>query len=358
MIKLKSILLTWKRVSYFKSSTVLLARESTILQILVTRYIATALPVSSENIALSEKLGVSPATIRNAMARLEEEGYISRPHVSAGAMPTDKGYRFYIESFSDEGLLPKHEEHAMRQVFCYVGRGLEEWAYLATTVLSRRLRHVSLVMMPHSTQCHFKHVQLVSVQDITVLLVLVFKEMKLRRELMSLINPASQDELDEVSSKLNTCYAGFTSSEIDRADIDLSSVEYEVIRNIKRMMEEEDQQRYHEFYLDGMRHLVAHPELGAARVARLVEMLEDRALLGQVLSQLVKEPGLRVSIGSENPEEALRQCSVVTRRFGVPGGMEGAIGVIGPTRMPYMQVIPTVNCLSSVMTESMMELYA
>ncbi|MDY6833555.1 MAG: heat-inducible transcriptional repressor HrcA [Chloroflexota bacterium] len=333
-------------------------RESTILQILVTRYIATALPVSSENIAIGEKLGVSSATIRNTMAHLEEEGYIIRAHVSAGATPTDKGYRYYVENFSDEDLLPKHEQHAMRQVFCYVGRGLEEWAYLATTVLSRRLRHVSLVMVPHTRQCHFKHIQLVSVQELTVLLVLVLKEMKLRRELMSLSSPASQDELDEVSNKLNVVYEGCTSSRIDSADGDLDSVEHEVVRNIKRMMEEEDQQRNQEFYLDGMRHLVGHPELGSNRVAQLVEMLEDRALVGRVLSHLVKEPGLKVSIGSENREEALRQCSVITRRFGVPGGMEGAIGVIGPTRMPYMQVIPTVNCLSSVMTESMMELYA
>ena len=335
-------------------------REEIVLKFMVTQFITSAVPVSSESIAASCALGLGPASIRTQMAHLEEQGYITRPHISAGGIPSDKGYRYYVESLAEEGWLSAEEQQSIEDLFSNVRQGLEEWGKLATAVLAGKLKTVALVLLPQSHECRLRHLDLVAIQEFLVLLVLVMQEVKLRQQLIHTEHAVSQDDLNIIANKLNTSYKGLTYSEIDAQKLELSPFESGVKTEIKEMMKMEDERQSGELYLDGLRHLLAQPEFATnsnSRTSELVEILEERRPVHNLFSSIVDDTReTKVVIGSENTEKALQNCSVVLRSYGIPGETIGTIGVIGPTRMPYARVIPTVDYLSSVMTESLKKL--
>src|SRR4030043_262467 len=156
-------------------------RRGIILKIIVSEYTTSGIPVASEGIARRYALGVSPATTRHEMAHLEEEGYISRPHVSAGGVPSDKGYRYYVEYLIKEAKLSDEEQHAIQQLIYQAEQELEEWAHLAATFLSQRLKGIALVTLPRASVCHFRHLDLIALQECQVLFVLLLKEGEIKR---------------------------------------------------------------------------------------------------------------------------------------------------------------------------------
>jgi len=331
-------------------------RRGIILKIIVGEYINSGAPVASENIAHGYTLGISPATIRHEMARLEEEGYITRPHVSAGGMPSDKGYRYYVEYLIRETKLSSDEQSAIQQLFNQAEQELEEWARLATTVLSRRLKSIALVTLPQATECHFRHLNLVALQEFLVLFVLLLQEGKIKRRLLSLEQAVSQDELTAFANHLNIIYKNLTYPQIDAQETELSPIEEKVTESILQTMQAESKQQYDQFYLSGWRHLLSQPEfMKGEETLSLAEALEERGLLNSLLSSLENESEVKVTIGNENKEEALQKFSVILTKYGVRA--RGAIGIIGPTRMPYHQAIPTVDYLSSVMSRVMNQMY-
>ena len=333
-------------------------RRETILRIIVSEYITSAAPVASESIVRGYSLGISPATARLEMARLEEEGYITRPHVSAGGIPSPKGYRYYVECLLKEAKLGDDEQQVIRQLFYQVGQQLEEWARLAVTVLSQRLRNIALVTLPRSQECHFRHLDLVALQEFLVLSVLMLQEGQIKQRLVTLEQVVSQDELTTLANQLNTLYKGLTCFQIGAREIELFSIEEEVTGVIMQIMEAEDKQQPEQFYLDGWRHLISQPEFRGERMLSLVEALEERHVLNSLLNSLGDASETKVTIGDENKETVLQDCSVVLSNYGACAGIRGAIGVIGPTRMPYSRTIPTVDYLSSIMSGLLSEMYA
>ncbi len=333
-------------------------RKETILRIIIEEYIDSAAPVASESIARSYALRVSPATIRNDIARLEEEGYILRPHTSAGAVPSDRAYRYYVESLIQETELSEEEQKAIRRFFQEVEREIEEWVRLGAVLLARKLKNVAVVTLPQAKECHLRHLELVALQEFLALLILVLRETKPKRQLLTLDQKISQDELTTVVNKLNLFYSGLTSSQIHSRKGNLSPLEEEVTEAVVRVMEGEDERQYEELYLNGLRHLMSQPEFAQTNKAlEILELLEEKSALGAIISSLRGSEDVRVTIGGENRERALRGCSLVVSNYGVPAEARGAIGVIGPTRMPYGRVIPTVRYLSALLSEMMSELY-
>lgn len=332
-------------------------RRGLILKIMVEEYVATAAPVASEVIARKYALGVSSATIRNDMARLEEEGYILRPHTSAGGVPADKAYRFYVESLLHQTELPEEERFTIRHLFHQVEKELEEWMRLASAILSRRLRTLAVVTLPQAKECRLKHLELVALQEFLVLLVLVLHQARIKRQLLTFEQAISQDELAAVANKLNSLYAGLTSSQIRSRDLKLYSVEGEVSGAVVRAMERENERQQAELYLDGLKHLLAQPEFTkSSKVLELLDLLEERSSLASIVGSLKEGEGVRVSIGGENKEQALQTCSLILSSYGIPQEAGGTIGIIGPTRMHYERAIPTVRYLSALMSEMVSEL--
>jgi heat-inducible transcriptional repressor len=334
-------------------------RRETILKIIVSEYIVSATPVASEGIAHNYNLGISPATIRHEIACLEEEGYITRPHTSAGGMPSDKGYRYYIEC-SIEGIeLSETEQQAIRKFFDQAEQDVEGWVRLAAAVLAQKLKNVALVTLPRATECHLRYLDLIAVQDFLALLIIVLQEARLKQQLLTLDQVMSQDELATIGNKLNAAYKGLTQSQISAKELELSPIENHVREALLQIMRAEDERQNEELYLYGLRHLLSQPEfIKGEKTIGLVEVLEERVMFNSLLSSVSSKMGTKVIIGNENKEQALQRCSVILNSYGIPGIAEGAIGIIGPTRMPYNQVIPTVNYLSSLMSELVSELYA
>ncbi len=332
-------------------------RREDILNIIVGEYISTGLPVSSDAVA-RRGLGVSPATIRNEMVELEEEGYLSQPHTSAGRIPADKGYRHYIDSIVGDIQLSPAEQQMIRHQFHQVEGVVEEWIHLAASILSRMVRSVAIVTLPKPRELRLKHLELISLHEFLALLVLVLREAKLKQQVLTLGEVASQEELSAVARKLNSACAGLTTSQITAKKPELSSLEELVLRAVVQIMEAEEEEDYEEPYTDGLRHILSHPEFASSRVlAAIVELFEQRSLLRSLLPQVLTGEGVRIVIGREHKQELMHNCSMVMTRYGIPGEVGGAIGVMGPTRMEYSRAIPTVGFLSSVMSEMVEELY-
>ncbi len=332
-------------------------RTETILKSIVGQYITKATPVPSQSIINDYELGVSAATIRNEMVHLEQEGYITRPHPSAGSIPSDKGYRFYVESLGDVKL-PLTEQRLISHLFHQVEKELEEWLNLAATLIAQMVQNAVVVTMPKVQACQFKHLELISLQDSIALVITVLGGAKVREQLIIFDQIISQTGLTAIANKLSIAYSGLTGSQILAKDINLSSTEQQITDCLVKVMEDEDNQEYEEPYLDGLHFMLNQPEFAHnQRMLTLMELVEQRNLLKSIVPPELASNRVQVIIGKENKREAIHDYSVVIRQYGLPKEAVGTIGVIGPTRMPYARTIATVSYLSSVLNRLVARLY-
>jgi len=335
---------------------VLSPRSETILKSIVGQYIARAVPVPSQSIINDYELAVSPATIRNEMAHLEQEGYIIRPHPSAGSIPSDKGYRFYVETLSDIEL-PLAEQFLISHLFHQVEQEMEEWLSLAATLAAQLVQNVAIVAMPKTAHCQFKHLELVYLRESLALVVLVLQGARLKQQLITFDKAISQSELTRIASKLNKVYSDLSRAKISAKKLKLSKTEKQLTDCLLKIMQAEDEHEFEQARLDGLHFTLNQPEFRQGkRVLALMEMVERRNLLQSVAPEGLGG-GVRVIIGKENKAEAIQDCSVVISHYGLPEEAVGIMGVVGPTRMPYARTISTVGYLSSVLNRLVAELY-
>ena len=328
-------------------------RQTELLKTLVLQYIESANPVASESVAKRHALGVSPATVRNDMADLEGQGYITRPHHSAGAVPSDMGYRFYVEAIEEVEELPPASQRTLRMEFTRAEQDLDGWTRLAASLLSGLVNNVALVTFPRERESHVVRINLVPVQETLVFLVVVLQEVNLRKQLLTLSEPLTGDDLQSAANRLNDRLCGLSRHEILSKTIPMSSVERTVTDRVLDMMEAEDNALYSDHHMEGLRRLLAQPEFAdGEKVRGIVEALEDRELPRTVMAE-TPEGGrmLRVVIGEENRADVLHPLSMVVCRYGRPGGGAGAISAIGPTRMEYSRTIACVRFISALMTD-------
>ncbi len=333
-------------------------RTENILKSIVGQYIVKARPVPSQSIVNDYELRVSPATIRNEMAYLEQEGYITRPHHSAGSIPSDKGYRCYVESLGNIKL-PLAEQRLVSHLFHQVEKELDEWLHLATALIAQMVQNVVVVTMPKPAACQFRHLELVSLQDSMALLVLVLSGARLKQQLIVFDQVVSQPGLTAIANKLSAAYSGLTVARILADDIGLSSIEQQVTDCLVKAMEDEDNQEYEEPCLDGLHLTLNQPEFihNHRMVLTLMELIEQRNLLRNIIPPELISNRVQVIIGRENKAEAIHDYSVVPSRYGLSDEAVGTIGVIGPTRMPYARTIAAVEYLSSVLNALVAKLY-
>ena len=333
------------------------ARTGTILNSIVGQYISKAVPVPSQIIASDPELGVSPATVRNEMAYLEHEGYLSRPHTSAGCIPSDKGYRYYVESIENVKL-PPAEERLISHIFHQVEKEVEAWLSLTATLLARLVQNVAVVSLPRSADCKLKHMELLALQDSQALAVVILHGARVKQKLITFDQAVFQPSLTIISNKLNTAYSGLTSQQVSAKDMDLSSLEQQATDHLLGIMQAEDRQEYEEPYLDGWHFMLNQPEFSHSDQMRtLMELVEQRSLLKVIVPEGLSQHTVHVIIGAENKAKAIQNCSVVISQYGLPGEATGTLAVVGPTRMPYSHAIPTVHYLSSVLSELVAGLY-
>jgi len=336
---------------------VLSPRSETILKSIVGQYIARAVPVPSQRIINDYELAVSPATIRNEMAHLEKGGYITRPHPSAGSIPSDKGYRYYVETLSAIEL-PLAEQLLISHLFHQVERELEEWLSLAAALTAQLVQNVAIVTIPKPANSQFRHLELVAIKDSLALVVLVLHGARLRQQLITFDQIISQPELTTMANKLNIAYSGLARAKISANKVKLSPTEQQVTDCLLKIMQDEDEQEYEHSSLDGLHLTLNQPEFRRGqRGQALMELVDDRSLLRSIAPGERGSQGVQVIIGKENRAETIQDCSVVISQYGLPEEAVGIVGVVGPTRMPYARTISAVDYLSSVLSQLVAELY-
>ena len=335
----------------------LTSRRGAILKSIVGQYIVRATPVPSQSLINDRELEVSAATIRNEMAHLEEEGYITRPHPSAGSIPSDRGYRYYVDSLDDIEL-PLAEQRLINHLFYQVEKKLEEWLSLAATITAQLTQNMAVVTLSKPVNCQFKHLELVALRDSLALVVLVLHGARVKQQLITFDQVIFQLELMAMANKLNTAYANLTRPQILAKAIELSPTEQEITDCLLKIMLAEDEQEYEEPYLNGLHFTLNQPEFAHShRILALLELIEHRTLLRSIIPGKLHSHQVQVAIGKENKAEVIRNYSVVVSQYSLPEGAIGTIGVVGPTRMPYARTISTVDYLSSLLSGLVAELY-
>lgn len=331
-------------------------RKEAVLKIVIDEYIRTGTPVPSVDIARFHALQVSSATIRNELAWLKQEGYLAQPHTSAGSVPSDQGYRYYVNSLLEESDIPVDEQRLVRHMFHQVETDLEEWIELAAILLAQLVHNAAFVVPPKAAKAKLQRLHLIAVQELLALLVMVLQDGRLRRHLIAFEQAMSQDELDRVSNKLNAMYGGMTRPQIAAKSGEFTASEAKVANIVAGLIAAEDERGYQEPHIEGLRNLLGQPEFAhGAGVLEIVELLEKRSLFKPVLARGL-DRGLRVIIGEENPEEGLHGLSIVISRYGKPDELTGVVGVLGPRRMPYSRSIASVRFLASLLGQLASEL--
>ena len=281
---------------------------------------------------------------------MEETGYIVRPHISSGGMPSSKGYRFYVESL-DNGLEPSIRlQELVRNRFGEAAQNIEVWMEVAASILSELSENMAVVTYPKAPSPRIKQIQLVLIQELMALLVVVFPEARLRKYFVTLDDLYSQNELTLVANKLNEMYGGMGYTEILETPADLTPFEESVRQNTLTILKEDDSESIADHAVDGIRLLLSQPEfLHEGKAQQIIEIVEEKALVKDILTNQPEADGVVVRIGGENFDDNLNPFSVVVCRYGMPNEASGVVAVMGPQRMRYGNVISGVKFLSNLM---------
>ncbi len=326
------------------------ARKKDILQAVVTDYIKLAQPVGSRSIARRYQVGLSPATIRNDMADLEEMGYLFQPHTSAGRIPTQKGYRYYVDELMKTADLEESETNIIKQVFDFEKlREIEEIIKYTSNLLSSLTNYTSLVLGPQLKKSAFKKLQIMPLDTQRALLVLVADTGFVKNKVINLPQTLSSGELNRIVSYLNRRLEGLTIDKItSRLINELRRDLYHHIKFLEDtfiLLEEslaEDERRV---FLGGTTNILNQPEFGdIEKVKALLSLFEQNALLANLLARPVAGvEGIIVRIGSENMLEEVQECSLIMATYCLGKEVVGTIGVLGPIRMEYSRTIAVLE---------------
>ena len=330
-------------------------RKLTILNAIIRNYLETGEPVGSRTISKYTDLKLSSATIRNEMSDLEEMGYLVQPHASAGRIPTDKAYRFYVDSLVTEKT---QQVTAMNSLMIAKTNKMEEILKKVVRMLAQNTNYTTMISAPTARRNKVKFIQLSRLNERQLLNVVVIEGNIVKNHILDLKEDITEEQVLKLNLLLNTRLNGLSLSEINLGLIsnikeeagvhtDVINDVLDTIANVIRAETDENM----EIYTSGANNIFRYPELADSQnAARLISTLEDK----QGLEDLVKlsedkadETGIQVYIGEESPVEAMKDCSVVTASYDLGDGLQGTIGIIGPKRMDYEKVMNSLNTLKT-----------
>jgi heat-inducible transcriptional repressor len=331
-------------------------RQEHLLGLVVREYVTTPKPIGSKVLVEKYGLNVSSATVRNDLAVLEELGYLSQPHTSAGRIPTEAGYRYFVQRLIGESELPFSEQRRIRHQFHQTRLDLEQWMRLAASVLARSAQSASLITSPQVPTARLKHMQLVNTQGRTVLMVVVLDGGDVRQQMLKLAEPVPQETLTQVSNRINDLCFGLTAGQIRVQAKRMPLLDCEISGLISDIMKRADQ-RHKVVIRDGLANVLGKTDDEGAHQA--LRILEQRDFLEEILAEALAPgvQGVQVMIAGEGRWEELSQCSMVLSHYGITGQATGALGVLGPTRLHYGRAISTVRYVAGLMSDLLIDLY-
>lgn len=332
-------------------------RGREVLREIIRNFIESGEPVGSRTIAKVYSEGLSAASIRNIMADLEEMGYLSQPHTSAGRVPTDRGYRYYVDSLLTAMALPRSDRERVAEV---VRRqtSLPEVLHEISRLISHLTHQVGFVVCPDHTQAVLKHIEFISLGPSRILAILVDRAGVIHNRVADTSEALSQDELDKIGKYLVSEYQGKTLSEIresllqamkeEKARFDkLLSRAIALGTQFLQAQEEVDK----EVFVQGTPNILQQPDFSDMdEMRRIFETFEAKGKLVKILDEVVSSEGLRVVIGSEHTDPTLAHLSLVASPYKVGEQGAGVLGVLGPTRMEYARAIALVDYISKLLS--------
>lgn len=338
-------------------------RTQGILMAVIHSFIHTAEPVGSRMISKRFEFGLSPATIRNVMSDLEDLGFLGQPHTSAGRVPTDQGYRFYVNHLSDMQELSPEETALIVQRFAPYRGEVNEVMADTSRLLSEMSSYAGLVLRKFSTTL-FKRIEFVKVRAEQVLAIFVLESGMIQNKLIMLDEELTQDELHKISNYLNQEFSGQPLRAIRQQVLERMAedkVQYDKL--LQRAMQvgektfEDTPEGDSDIYLGGTVNIMDQPEFLADvdRMKELFKAFEEKSRLISILDRCLDETGVNVILGSETPFENIQECSFVTHTYSYDDRTIGVLGVVGPKRMAYPRVMAivnyTANLISKILTE-------
>ena len=328
-------------------------RKKKILQAVICNYLETGEPVGSRTISKYTDLNLSSATIRNEMADLEEMGYILQPHTSAGRIPSDKGYRLYVDTMLEE---KEREVVEMKEVLLERQDKMETLLKQVARVLAQNTQYATMISAPQPRRNKLKFIQLSRVDAHQLLAVIVIEGNVIKNNILEVDEELSDETLLKLNILLNTTLNGLS---IDKINLEMitamkqqggihSDIVSDVIDAVaEAIRSEEDLQ----IYTSGTNNIFRYPELAdQQKASELINTFEEKQLLGELLRENREESGgtdIQVYIGEETSVQSMRDCSVVTAAYELGGGMKGTIGIVGPKRMDYDKVVATLRTIQS-----------
>ena len=334
-------------------------RQHLVLRYLVDEYVASGKPVGSKTLVESYPLSVSSATVRNDLAQLERLGYIQHPHRSAGAVPSDRGYRVYVERYARRAHLSTGEQLMIRHQFKQVESQIEAWLQLSAAVLADFAGHLAMVTSPRQRSVRLRHFELLSLQPRLILLIIVTQDSAVTQSMIHIDEALDQPALSAVSARLNADFSNQTAAEM-RANLSRTTgFDRRVADNIVATLEAGESGARTEVMHDGLEHMVRQPEfLESERMHPIVRLLRGGTLLTMLLPQIEAYGGdVQVLIGEEIDADLLQSYGIVIGSYGLDANVTGLIGIVGPTRMYYERSISTVRYMAGLMSDMMQELY-
>ncbi len=326
-------------------------RKMKILQAIIRNYLETGEPVGSRTISKYTDLNLSSATIRNEMADLEELGYILQPHTSAGRIPSDKGYRLYVDQMMEE---KEREVEEMKEFLLEKEDKMEHLLKQVAKVLAQNTNYATMISAPQTHRNKLKFIQLSRVDARQLLAVIVTEGNMIKNSILQVEEELSDETLLKLNILLNTHLNGLSISEINLGMITAmkqqagihSSIVGNVIDAVAEAIKAEEDL---EIYTSGTNNIFKYPELADnQKASELINTFEEKQMLNSLVEETLADEnntGIQVYIGNETPVQTMKDCSVVTATYELGEGMKGTIGIIGPKRMDYDKVVGTLKTL-------------
>jgi len=331
-------------------------RNRKILEAIIEEYIESAEPVGSRTVAKRHPLGLSPASVRNVMADLEEMGYINSPHTSAGRVPTDKGYRFYVDSLLQVRQLTSEEKQRLDS-HQLQGRKIEEVLRDVGQSLSSISSYTGIVMAPRLETTVFRHIDFVPLSEGRILTVFVARSGLVQNKIIRPRDPLTPRDLEQMSQYLNQTLQGLSIQQVKEkilGELKAEKARYDQMlrRTLELSQDALGEELGGQVYIEGAARILDQPEFAdVEKMKRLFNAFEQKNVLIELLDQSQQADGVQIFIGSDTEYSGIKGCSLVTSHYANRRGTLGALGVIGPSRMNYSAVIPIVDYTARLLSQ-------
>ncbi len=335
-------------------------RKQEILKAVVREFTVTAVPVGSQALVSRHFVNLSSATVRNELSELADLGYLAQPHTSAGRIPTDRGYRYFVDFLMDLAPVPAQVEAFIQGELRLAPADPQALLERVATTVAAVTQNAAVASLPHGPLARIKHLDLVSLEPTEVLVIVVAEGNLIRQHVIPVSRPADQAELTRLANKLNRDLAGRDRDALARRMNRLApGLEKEILARLSQTLELFERGAESLVLHDGLRNLLRQPEFAeASRLHDVLEVLEETRYLTTLLEELVADSEMQIVIGSENTTAQLRSCTVILTTYGPTRRIRGVLGVVGPTRMDYGQVVGRLQTVARWASERMAEVYA